>query len=183
MPLGAETFDVQVRFGLDNASFLGQLNSMGRSLQTLGNQLTMGISLPLAGMATAAINASLKFNTAMANIASLIPGNTARIQELKTGVQDLSVEFGKSTAEMSAGLYEYIGAFGDTADTMANLENAARLAVAGAATVQEAILATTAVTKAYGDSSAEATAHVADLIQMTVNLGQTTMPQLTASIV
>ena len=51
----------------------------------------------------------------MANVATLIPGSTARVEEIKTAVQDLAVAHGRQTQDLVGGLYQTISAFGDRA--------------------------------------------------------------------
>src|SRR5439155_24655320 len=68
------------------------------------------------------------------------------------------------------------------ADTTKILDTNARPAAAGLSTTREAIDLTSAVTKAYGDTSAGAVQHAADLALRTVQLGQTTFPELATSI-
>src|SRR5690606_20053901 len=58
----------------------------------------------------------------------------------------------------------------------------AKAAAAGLAETTDAIRLTTAVTKAYGDVSAEATEKAADLAFITLKLGQTSFPELAHSI-
>ena len=41
----------------------------------------------------------------MANVATLIPGSTARVEEIKTAVQDLAVAHGRQTQDLVGGLY------------------------------------------------------------------------------
>ena len=130
----------------------------------------------------AIVNASMKFNKLMANVATLIPKNQPRVLELKEGVQEMAMEIGKSTEDLSSGLYQVISAFGDSSEAMAQLEINAKAATAGMATTTEAINHTSAVTKGYGNTSAEAMKKAADLAFLTVKLGQTTFPELAASI-
>lgn len=156
-------------------------DQVGKKLTGTGKALTAGITLPLAGVGAAAIAAGTQLNAGMANVASL--GVAAeRVAELKTAVQELSVEVGKSTGDMTDGLYQVISAFGDTADTVQILEINAKAAAAGLATTTDAINLTSAVTKGYGDTSAEAVRHAADLAFQTVKLGQTTFPELAGAI-
>jgi TP901 family phage tail tape measure protein len=128
------------------------------------------------------LKSSTDFNKGMANVASLIPGNIKRVEELKGTLQDMADEFGKGTDDLSQGLYQIISAFGDTADTAKILETNVKAATAGVATTADAINLTSAVTKAYGDTSADAVQQVSDLALLTVRLGQTTFPELAASI-
>ena len=60
------------------------------------------------------------------------------------------MEMGKSTGDMTTGLYQVISAFGYGSDSLAQLELNARAASAGLATTEQAIALTSAVTKGYG---------------------------------
>ncbi len=147
----------------------------------------VGIGMAVAGGAITAtlgltIKSAMSFNKEMANIATLIPGATERVIELKTAIREMAVEVGKGTADLAQGAYQVISAFGDTADTVAILEIAAKAATAGVADTTSAINLLSAVTKGYGDTSKEAVQKASDLAFMTVKLGQTNFPQLEASI-
>jgi TP901 family phage tail tape measure protein len=156
-----------------------------RSLKGLGKVAAVGLSalaIAMAAIGGAALKSSIDFNKGMANVASLIPGNIERVKELKSTVQDMAVQFGKDTTDLTDGLYQVVSAFGDTADTAKVLETNVKAATAGVASTTDAINLTSAVTKAYGDTSAEAVQKASDLALMTVRLGQTTFPELAASI-
>jgi len=134
-----------------------------------------GIGIALGKMA-------LDFSQGFSQVESLIPGATARILELKKNVQDLSVEQGRSTKDLTDGLYQVISTYGDTAEAAGQLTLASKAAIAGAATTVDSINMVAAVTKGYGDTSLEAQKKVADLSFMTVKLGQTTIPELARNI-
>jgi TP901 family phage tail tape measure protein len=159
-----------------------RLGDVGKRAQGVGKSLSMGVTLPLVGASLAAIKFSQDMNAGMANVASLIPGSTERVKELKTTVQDLAVATGISTTDMADGLYNVISALGDTADTEKILEINARAAAAGLSTVTDAINLTSGVTKGYGDISAAATQKASDLAFTTVKLGQTTFPELAGAL-
>lgn len=183
--LSAET--AQFEAGLKQAQghvagFAKGLAGMGQQASQLGSALTKTLSVPILGIGVSAAKMSVDLNASMANVAALIPGNTARINELKTAVQATGVALGKTTGDMSAGLYELISTLGDSGDTAKLLEINAKAAGAGLASVAQAIGLTTAVTRTFGDSSAEATQKVSDLAFQAVNLGKTTFPELAASI-
>lgn len=144
--------------------------------------MTAMVTLPIVGVGVAAVKMSTDLNATMANVNALIPTATGRITELKTAVQDMAISTGKGTKDLAGGLYEVISALGDSADTTKILEINAKAAAAGLATTQEALGLTTAVTKAYGDTSAEAFTKASDLAFVAVNLGQTTFPELAAAI-
>ena len=163
-------------------------DALDRSEQRYG-KMAKAAGLAVAGIAGALVAAGAKafgmsneFNAAMANVGSLIPGNTKRVVELKGAVQDLAIEVGAGTKDIAAGLYQTESAFGDNADTVKILEINAKAAKAGVASVSDAIALTSAVTKGYGDTTAGAVQHAADLAALTVRLGQTTFPELASSI-
>jgi len=183
----AATMWVQIGAKVDNfnkgmRSASKTLTDVSKSMGATGKSLTMGVTLPLLAIGAAAFKASSEMNAAMADVATLIPGNTERVLELKASVQDLAIVTGKSTKDIAAGLYQVVSAFGDSADTAVILGINARAAAAGLASTQDSINLTSAVTKAYGDTSAAAVQKVADLAFQTVKLGQTTFPELSSSI-
>lgn len=163
-------------------SVQGKLDDVGRKMQETGSKLTRGISLPLVGVGLAVGKVSADFSRGMGDVASLLPGNTQRVEDLRGVVMRLGPQTGASLGDLSKGLYQTLSAFGDTADTAKILEENAKGARAGAASVSDAINLTSAVTKAYGDTSAEAVGKASDLALMTVRLGQTTFPELAGSI-
>ena len=156
--------------------------SMSKQFTKTGSALTKGLTLPLLALGTAAVVVSAQFGKGMANVATLIPNSTERVDELKGSILDLAPAVGKTTSDLTDGLYQVISAFGDTSDSVAILETNAKAATAGLATTTDSINLTSAVTKAYGDTSAAAVGKVADLGLLAVRLGQTTFPELASSI-
>lgn len=136
----------------------------------------------LVGALTAAVSSAAKFNRSMANIATLMPTSTNAVIKLKDNIQDLSIEFGKTTQDIADGAYQVVSAFGETAAEGAKIRTTMMAATAGMSTATEALNLLSAVTKGYGDTSDEAYEKAADLAFETVRLGQTTFPQLAASI-
>lgn len=161
---------------------LKKIEKVGQRLSKFGRTLTIGVTLPLLAAGFGAFKFSTELNEGMANVATLIPQSSARVLELKKNVQDLAIATGQGTSDIVGGLYQVISAFGDSADTAKILEINTKAGVAGIATTLDAINLTSAVTKAYGDTSASAVAKVSDLAFMTVKLGQTTFPELANSI-
>ncbi len=125
---------------------------------------------------------TMEFNKGMAQVATLIPNSRERVDELSAALIQLSSDTAKPVKDLTDGMYQVISAFGDGEDTMKNLEIATKAAAAGASTTTDAINLLSAVTKAYGDTSSEAQQRVSDLAFTTVRLGQTTFPELAASM-
>ena len=177
------------QLGLDAKEFQREVRSNKRYLKgverdftAIGTGLTAGLTVPLVGVAVAGVKASIDLSTGMANVASLIPGARDRVEELKGSVQTLAVETGTSTQDLTAGLYQTISAFGDTAESADRLGIAAKTAKAGAAGVGPTVSLLSAATKAYGDTSAAAVQRVADLSLATVRYGETDLPQLASNM-
>lgn len=158
------------------------VRNAGRNMSAAGGDLTRNLTLPIVGIGTAATVMANQFNGGMANVISLVPEAAGQIASLSDDVQTLAVNMGTGTGDMTEGLYQVVSAFGYSDDAMSQLTTNAMAAKAGLASTAEAIALTSAVTKGYGDTSAEATQKAADLALRTVQLGQTTFPELAASI-
>jgi len=151
------------------------------------DKFAIGAAIAGAAAVTAftglSIKAAVDFENQMANTATLIGGDFKdRIKELGEEVKDLAITTGTSTELLSDGLYQVVSAFGDTADSMDILETAAKGATAGNSTVTDSVNLLSAVMKGYGDTSKEAAKKASDLAFLTVKLGQTTFPELAASM-
>lgn len=186
--MAIEAARLMVRVGADTSqaeqgisSFRGKLDNAAASMGKAGMTLSAGVTAPLLGAAGAALKFSTDLNSAMANVASLGIAND-RVVELKGNVQEMAVAVGKDTGDLADGLYQVISAFGDSADTTEVLRINAIAAAAGLASTTDAINLTSAVTKGYGDTSAQAVQHVADLAFKTVEMGQTTFPELASAM-
>ena len=159
----------------------GIVDSAASSLESAGKTVSVGISAPLALVGGLAINAANSINQNLGNVQSLGVAQE-RVEDFRTAIQEMSIAVGKDTADLGDGLYQVVSAFGDSADTVAILETNAMAAAAGMASTTDAINLTSAVTKGYGDTSADAVKRVADLAFTTVKLGQTTFPELASSM-
>lgn len=158
-----------------------KLDTFGSNARQWGVGLSATVTAPLLLAGGAAIKFGQDLDSAMANVQSLGVARE-RVDELKQSVQEMAIQTGQSTTDLAGGLYQVISAFGDTADTAKILELNALAAGAGLSSTREAIDLTSAVTKAYGDTTATAVEHAADLALKTVQLGQTTFPELAGSI-
>lgn len=155
-------------------------NLIAGGIQKLASGL-VDLTQKAVALGASFIQASNEFNAGLANVASLgVP--TQHLEAYKSALQDMSVETGKDTKDLTGGLYQVVSAFGDTADSAKILDINAKAATAGVASTVDSINLTSAVTKGYGDTSAAAVQHVTDLALKTVELGQTTFPELAASV-
>lgn len=139
-----------------------------------------------ATLGTAAVKSAAEYEAQLANVSTLLTGTeaevAARTAEIGDQVLEISNRTGVATADLTDGMYQVVSAFGDSADAAAILETAAKSAAAGNATTTDSINLLSAVTKGYGDTSAEAVQQAADLAFATVRLGQTSFPELAAGM-
>ena len=165
------------------------LETVGNAAKTAG-KVVAGASAAIVGataaMGTAAVNAAAEYQTQLANISTLLTGTeaevAARTAEIGDQILKVSDKTGVATENLTDGMYQVISAFGDSADAASILETAAKSAAAGNATTADSINLLSAVTKGYGDTSAAAVQKAADLSFATVRLGQTSFPELAASV-
>lgn len=140
-------------------------------------------ALTAAGAAT---KVAADFQSQMSNVQTLLTGTqdeiAAKVSKYGDIVKEVSRTTGLETSNLTDGLYQVVSAFGDVDDAAKITEIAAKSAKAGNAETSDAVNLLSAVTKGYGDISAEANQKAADLAFTTVRLGQTSFPELASSM-
>lgn len=183
--------ELVARFGfVTDTSGLDRADQKLKSTKTNAMALAKGIAAAGAGLAAfgvkqemgKAVDESLKFGEAMGKIQSLMPGNVARAREFGQAIKDMAQQTGKSLDDVAAGAYDVLSTFGDSAEAIEQVNIAVRTGAAGAGTTKDALALLSAVTKAYGDTSAASQKHISDLGFETINLGKIELPELAASI-
>ena len=175
-----------------NKACLGASNdlaSLGQTAKAAGKIAAgamVAAATAVATLGTAAVKSAAEYEAQLANVSTLLTGTeaevAARTAEIGDQVLEISNRTGVATADLTDGMYQVVSAFGDSADAAAILETAAKSAAAGNATTTDSINLLSAVTKGYGDTSAEAVQQAADLAFATVRLGQTSFPELAAGM-
>ncbi|MEG0297425.1 MAG: phage tail tape measure protein [Clostridium sp.] len=164
----------------------GLMGSIGGGIKAaakLGTAVVAAAGTAAVALGVVATKAAMEFESQLANVGTLLDGDIKkRLGELGENVKKLSIDTGVSTDLLTDGLYQVVSAFGDTADASKILEVAAKSAKAGNATVTDSVNLLSAVTKGYGDTSAEAAQKASDLAFLTVKLGQTSFPELASSM-
>ena len=138
----------------------------------------LDVATRVADAMVAPIAKFAEFETSMANVASL---GVANIGEMKTEILNLAKEVPVPLASLTAGMYEVVSAGVSANDQISFLAATAKAAKAGLAETTDAINLSAAVIKGYG-LEWSATNEVLDMAFQTVKLGQTTFPQLAASM-
>lgn len=159
---------------------------IGENMSKLGGTMTKALTVPIIGAGIAVGKLGMDMSESMGMVSTLLDGTTEQVKkrtnELKESVLQISNDTGVASNNIADGAYQVVSAFGDTADAAKILETAAKGAKASGATTTDTINLLSAVTKGYGDTSAEANQKASDLAFMTAKLGQTTFPELAGSI-
>lgn len=98
--------NLMVKFGGDISGLLGsfddaesRMKKMSKSFSSVGKGLTVGVSLPLAGIGAFALNAGMDFEQGMSNIKAVSGATAAEMTKL----HDLALLMGKDTAFSARG--------------------------------------------------------------------------------
>lgn len=155
------------------------MKAMGKGMLT-GTAAALGAFTIAAG---AAGTQAASFQSQMQNVGTLLDGDVqGKLQGMSKQLKQVSIDTGAATSDLTDGLYQVVSAFGESAESVKQLEIAAKAAKAGNATTTDSVNMLSAVTKGYGDTSAAALQKASDLAFLTVKLGQTSFPELASSM-
>lgn len=173
-----------VRFDAQTGAFITDMKRAAKQTKSTGTQ--MKNVLAAAGTAVAAgfaISAkkAAEFETAMAEVSTLVDTSVTDMNELKQSVLDVSREMGGNAKENASALYQIISAGAEAgAESTALLTAANKLAVGGVTDVATAADGLTTVMNAYGMETHEA-AQTTDIMFATMKAGKTTIGELSAA--
>ncbi len=155
-------------------------------LKGIGKAAVVGTAAAFTAVTVAsagAVKSAVEYQSQMQAVGTLLDGDVSgTLQKMSTDLKKVSIDTGASLSDLSSGLYDVVSAFGEGEENVKQLEIASKAAKAGAATTSDSVALLSAVTKGYGDTSAEAMQKASDLAFQTVKLGQTTFPELASSI-
>lgn len=180
----------------DNAS--GVLNRVSGRMGILNKQgIAMGIGFAATHMAMQmvmqqfqklkqhimdGVNAWRSFEDSMAEVNTMLQGTSEKyLPEMRTAIEELSVQWGKSADDMARGMYQVLSASVDAAQAISVLEVAATASVAGLTNVETAVDSITTVLNAYGEGASRA-AHISDVMFKTVQRGKLRFEEMSASM-
>lgn len=154
--------------------------------KALGKAALIGTAAAFTTVSAAtgmAITQAVDYQSQMQNVGTLLDGDVqGKLQGMSKQLKQVSIDTGAATSDLTDGLYQVVSAFGESSESVKQLEIAAKAAKAGNAATTDSVNMLSAVTKGYGDTSAEAMQKASDLAFLTVKLGQTSFPELAASM-
>lgn len=156
------------------------------AMRALGKMALIGTAAAFTATTVASgmvIKGAVAYQAQMKNVGTLLDGDVnAKLEGYSSQLMEVSNDTGIASSDLTDGLYQVVSAFGESVENVRQLEIAAKAARAGNATTTDSVNLLSSVTKAYGDTSAEAMQKASDLAFMTVKLGQTSFPELAASM-
>ncbi len=157
-----------------------------KAVKAIGKAALIGTAAAFITVAAAggmAVHQAVEYQAQMQNVGTLLDGDVnGKLQSMSKELKQVSIDTGAATSDLTDGLYQVVSAFGESSESVKQLEIAAKAAKAGNATTTDSVNLLSAVTKGYGDTSAEAMQKASDLAFMTVKLGQTSFPELASSM-
>jgi TP901 family phage tail tape measure protein len=79
-----------------------KITKAGKDMTKVGDTLTKGVTLPIVAAGTAALKASIDFETAWTGVLKTVDGTEAQLAALKQGIIDMSLELPATTTEIAA---------------------------------------------------------------------------------
>ncbi|MBU1999458.1 MAG: phage tail tape measure protein, partial [Candidatus Omnitrophica bacterium] len=128
-----------------------------------------------------AIESASKFETSMAEIATLVDITQVNIQGMSADIMDLAEIVPQTANQLAKGMYQIISASIPASEAMGVLEVSAKAATAGLSDTFTAVDSITTVLNAYG-LQAEDAGKISDLMFQAIKLGKTTFPELASAI-
>ncbi len=151
-----------------------RFSSLGKKALIAGTVLAGGLGL--------AVHGAMGFNTAMAEVSTLVDTSTTNMNALTSQVRELSKEYGQMPVDTAKALYTTISAgYGDAADASVLLEGAMKLARGGITDTGTAIDGLTSIMNSYGMAASQVRG-VSDQMFVAMKAGKTTIGELSGSL-
>jgi TP901 family phage tail tape measure protein len=187
----ADISDVQSKMAVARGAFgaVGEaaafsskrIAQVGQTMADAGAKMTIGLTLPLGGVALAAGNAAMSFETGMTKIIGLVGIASDEVARMGDSVLAMSGAVGKAPDELADGLFVVTSAGLRGSEAMSTLSSAAKAGAAGLGQTNDIARAVAGALSAYGSevlSASEAT----DAIVATARAGNFETSQFAAAI-
>ncbi|MTI98728.1 MAG: phage tail tape measure protein [Marinobacter adhaerens] len=176
----------------------GAISSVGRNLDSLTNRvgdltgplanitdsivkLDLALAAAAIGITGYAVKISDDFDTAFGEIATLIGQPADNLRDFQSQILEYSERSSASLEQITSATYSAISAGTEYKDSLNLIAAAEQLAIAGKADLGDTTTALVSTLNAFGASADQAGAF-ADTFFTAVQLGQTTIPELSGSI-
>lgn len=158
--------------------------ALARTNKNLGaNLLNVAFALGIAKQAFGAMTSSAReLETGLAKVATVLETKDLPVlNKFQKGLERMSVQFGRSTGELSEGLFEILQASIPPSQALEFLEKSTKLAIGGFTDIRTAAKLAASVIKAFGKDAGEVE-EVMDILFTTQRKGITTIEELAGSL-
>ncbi len=135
----------------------------------------------VAGGILYAVSEAGSFSDGFNEISTLVDATSQDISSFKQDIIDYGRESKKSYEDINGAVYSAISAGVDYKEALGSLAQAEKLSIAAKADLNSTMVVLASTLNAYGESTSEA-GRYSDVFFKTVQLGQTTLPELSASL-
>ena len=162
------------------AGLQNSMNNVASSLASVGTKLSLGLTLPLVGVAKATIGAASGFEDSMSKIAGLTDTTAAEFDALRAGVLGMK-DLPQTGKELADGLFFVVSAGFKGADALTVLHQSAKAAAAGLGETKTVADAVTSALNAY-KLGVDQSARVTDVLTNAVVQGKMSADSLAPAL-
>lgn len=176
--------DAKTKFqelGSQSKTFSQKMSMVGDGMKKVGAAMTKSITLPIAGALTAGTKKALDFENGMAKVYTIADKTKVPMDQMRDALLKLSNQSGRSTGELTEGMYQALSASVDTSKSVEFLTTAVNLSKAGFVETSGAVDVLTTIMNAYNKSADEA-GNISDQLVQVQNDGKTTVNELASSM-
>lgn len=157
------------------------LQNVGGTVKSLGQNMNMYVSAPLIASGVAIGKMSYDFDQGLGKVGSLVNKTGKEMKAYEDRIKSISDATGVSLDQMTEAMYEGISSGADLNNIFKLMESSAKLSVGGFTTQQTAVDGLTSAMNAFGIEFDNVNT-VSDKFILTQNNGKTTVDQLAQSI-
>lgn len=158
-----------------------QIQDTGKAISGVGAAITAAVTMPIVGVATAAVKTAADFDNAMAKVSTIANESAVPISALREQVINLSNAVGVGVADIAEAQYQAISAGVDTAASVDFVSVAVKAAKGGFTDTTTAVDGLTTVLNAYGFEAGKA-AQISDQMLLAQNFGKTSFGDMASSM-
>jgi len=147
----------------DLADFSAKSKKVGAEMKDVGKDMTMGLTVPIIGVGTAAVNAGMEFEAAMDRVMAISGATEKELEKLADQALQLGKDTAFSASESAAGMENLASAGFEVNEITAAMPGLLDLAASGGLGVAEASDIASSALRGFGLDAAEA-GHVADVL-------------------
>lgn len=176
-----QVIDQMKKMGGEAVKAGNQIKRAGKTIAGAGSALTKSVTMPIAGVATAAFKMSSDFENSMAKVSTIADTSAVPMEALKNQVIELSNAVGVGVSDIAEAQYQAISAGVDTASSVDFVSVAVKAAKGGFTDTSTAVDGLTTVLNAYGMEANRAT-DISDQMLMAQNYGKTSFGEMASSM-